>query len=145
MLLCPPPVSCTSQGRVSCTRLLLAYGGLVDLAGLTQTDQGTVLGLLLEGAQRLQQGPATRERWQAAGEALLATRTEERRVLQARKRGWCTWRCRGGTPRRVGKRRTRGRGCRTGLRQVGRTPMAGAIYIEISVGTDVALCNLSEL
>jgi hypothetical protein len=36
------------------TRLLLAYGGLVDLAGLTQKDQGTVLGLLLEGAQRLQ-------------------------------------------------------------------------------------------
>ena len=46
-----------------------------------------MLGLLLEGAQRLHQEQATRRRWQVAGEMLLATRAEERRVLQARKRG----------------------------------------------------------
>jgi Conjugal transfer protein TraD len=38
-----------------------------QLAALTQTDQGTVLGLLLEGAQRLHQEQATRQRWQVAG------------------------------------------------------------------------------
>jgi Conjugal transfer protein TraD len=58
-----------------------------QLAGLTQTDPGTVRGLLLEGAQRLPQEQATRQRWQVVGEMLLATRTEERRVLQVRKRG----------------------------------------------------------
>jgi hypothetical protein len=57
------------------------------LAGLTQTDQGTVLSLLLEGAQRLHQDFATRQRWQVAGETLLVARAEERRMLQARKRG----------------------------------------------------------
>jgi hypothetical protein len=45
-----------------------------------------VLGLLLEGAQRLQQEQATQQRWQETGEALLATHAEGRRVLQARKR-----------------------------------------------------------
>lgn len=49
-----------------------------SLPGLTQTDQGMVLGLLLEGAQRLHQVQATRQRWQVAGDALLATRSEER-------------------------------------------------------------------
>ena len=37
-----------------------------QLAGLTQTDRGRCWGLLLEGAQRLHQEKATRQRWQVA-------------------------------------------------------------------------------
>ena len=46
-----------------------------------------MLGILLDGAQRLQQEPTTRQCCQVAGETLLAIRAEERRLLQVRKRG----------------------------------------------------------
>src|SRR6516164_10120004 len=39
--------------RKARTRRLIEYGGLVAIAELDEEDQGTVLGLLLEGARRL--------------------------------------------------------------------------------------------
>ena len=39
--------------RKARTRRLIEYGGLVAIAKLDETDKGTVLGMLLEGARRL--------------------------------------------------------------------------------------------
>ena len=42
-----------SREREARTRRLIAYAGLVAIAGLDEEDKGTVLGVLLEGARRL--------------------------------------------------------------------------------------------
>ena len=60
--------------RKARTRRLIEYGGLVAIAELDEEDQGTVLGLLLEGARRLQVDAKARQRWkgtrrQGAGRA----------------------------------------------------------------------------
>ena len=60
--------------RKARTRRLIEYGGLVAIAELDEEDKGTVLGLLLEGARRLQVDAKARQRWKALGDRELATR-----------------------------------------------------------------------
>lgn len=60
--------------RKARTRRLIELGGLVAVAGLDQEAKDVVLGLLLEGARRVQEEPHVRQRWQAQGARELATR-----------------------------------------------------------------------
>lgn len=71
--------------RKARNRLLFDYGGLVDLAGWTGKDKGTVLGLLLEGARRDENGDVIVEQWKAEGDQFLAQRAAERRVANEKK------------------------------------------------------------
>jgi conjugative transfer protein TraD len=60
--------------RKARTRRLIEFGGLVAVAGLDQETKDVVLGLLLDGARRLQEEPQVRQRWQALGVREFATR-----------------------------------------------------------------------
>ena len=75
------------QERKARTRRLIEYGGLVEIAALTELDKGTVLGLLLEGAQRLQDDASLGKQWKKAGDGQLTQRAAERREMNDRKRG----------------------------------------------------------
>jgi hypothetical protein len=57
--------------RKARTRRLIEYGGLVAIAKLDETDKATVLGMLLEGARRLEVDAAARQRWKASGDKAL--------------------------------------------------------------------------
>jgi Conjugal transfer protein TraD len=48
-----------------------------EIAGLDEEDKGTVLGLLLEGAQRLPVDAKARQRWKALGDRELAVRERQ--------------------------------------------------------------------
>ena len=63
--------------RKARTRRLIEYGGLVAIAGLDEEDQGTVLGLLLEGARRLPVDAKARDRWKELGDRELAVRARQ--------------------------------------------------------------------
>ena len=59
------------KARKARNRRLYDYGGLVELAGLTDQDKGTVLGLLLDGARRIADGDPMAHRWKQDGDRLL--------------------------------------------------------------------------
>jgi hypothetical protein len=63
--------------RKARTRRLIEYGGLVAIAGLDEEDKRTVLGLLLEGARRLQVDAKARQRWKELGDQELAARATQ--------------------------------------------------------------------
>ena len=75
------------QERKARTRRLIEYGGLVELAALTEVDPGTVLGMLLDGALRIQNDDDVARQWKTAGDRLLAERAAERREASLKKRG----------------------------------------------------------
>lgn len=59
--------------RKARTRRLIECGGLVELAGLTEMDKGTLLGLLLAGAGAAND-PEKAASWKARGDAAIAER-----------------------------------------------------------------------
>jgi hypothetical protein len=61
------------QERKARTRRLVQYGELIEIAQLDQTDTATLLGLLLDGARRLEHD-ATQEQWRMLGSEALARR-----------------------------------------------------------------------
>ena len=73
--------------RKARNRRLYDYGGLVELAELTDHDKGMVLGLLLDGARRIADGDPMAHRWKQDGDRLLDERSAERRAANAKKRG----------------------------------------------------------
>ena len=75
------------QERKARNRCLIEYGGLVELAALTEVEQGTVLGMLLDGATRIQKDDDVARQWKTAGDRLLAERAAERREASLKKRG----------------------------------------------------------
>ena len=75
------------QERKARNRCLIEYGRLVELAALTEVDQGTVLGMLLDGATRIQKDDDVARQWKTAGDRLLAERAAERREASLKKRG----------------------------------------------------------
>jgi hypothetical protein len=73
--------------RKARTRRLIEYGGLVELATLITMDKGTVLGMCLEGARRIEEGDEVVKQWKRAGDKMLGERAAERRQISAKKRG----------------------------------------------------------
>ena len=73
--------------RKARNRRLYDYGGLVELAELTDHDKGMVLGLLLDGAQRIASDDPLIRQWKRIGDQLLDQRAAERRAANAKKRG----------------------------------------------------------
>ena len=69
--------------RKARTRRLIEYGGLVAIAKLDDTDKGTVLGMLLEGARRLTVDAAAQQRWKASGDKALRQMEAVGRLLTA--------------------------------------------------------------
>ena len=71
--------------RKARTRRLIQLGGLVEIAAqtvqvpLAWEDPGIVLGVLLAGAQHLQE-PETRHHWRTVGEQLLAARATNQTI-----------------------------------------------------------------
>jgi hypothetical protein len=50
-------------------------------------DKGTVLGLLLDGAQRVHSQDEVREQWKVRGDEVLAQRAAQRQEANRKKRG----------------------------------------------------------
>ena len=60
--------------RKARTRRLIEYGGLVAIAELDTEDPGMVLGMMLEGAQRLREDETICTQWKTKGDRVLAER-----------------------------------------------------------------------
>ena len=63
-----------AEERKARTRALIAYGGLMEIAGLIGADKGMVLGLLLWGQRKVQEQVDQAAIWKRAGDAELARR-----------------------------------------------------------------------
>ena len=69
------------SARKARNRVLFQVGGLVELAGLLESDKGALLGGLLAVAKTLEHGPESShfQEWKQSGDALLAEREAERK------------------------------------------------------------------
>lgn len=63
-----------AEERKARTRALIAYGGLMEIAGLIGADRGMVLGLLLWGRRAVEEEGDQAAAWKRAGDAELARR-----------------------------------------------------------------------
>lgn len=70
-----------SVARKARNNALFKVGGLVELAGLLDSDKGALLGGLMAVAKTLEHGPesARFQEWKQSGDALLAKREAERK------------------------------------------------------------------
>lgn len=62
------------QERKARTRRLIQFGGLGDIAGLTEKDPATILGGLLMIAKNIEENNALLATWQIAGSKMLDDR-----------------------------------------------------------------------
>ena len=61
------------------TQRKIENGGLVKIAELDEVDEGLLLGVLLDAAERLQEAdPATKHQWQQHGARVLVERGQKR-------------------------------------------------------------------
>jgi len=63
-----------AEERKARTRALIAYGGLMEIAGLIGADKGMVLGLLLWGRRAVEEDGDQAAAWKRTGDAELARR-----------------------------------------------------------------------
>lgn len=63
--------------RKARTRRLIELGGLVELAELSGTDKGTLLGMLLAGKSAMDK-PEVAGKWKTQGDSLLAERERQK-------------------------------------------------------------------
>jgi len=63
-----------AKARKALTRTKIEYGGLCEIAGLTGTDKGAVLGVLLWAARKFTDDPTSLANFKKAGDDALAQR-----------------------------------------------------------------------
>lgn len=68
--------------RKARTRKLIELGGLVEIAGLTEMDRGTLLGLMLAGAGAAND-PERAASWKTRGDAAIAEREKGKEKAKA--------------------------------------------------------------
>jgi hypothetical protein len=70
----------SARKRKERTRLLIQIGGLAELAELTATDKGILLGGFLAVAKTIKEAPAKAEAWKQHGDGILKEREARRRL-----------------------------------------------------------------
>jgi hypothetical protein len=70
----------SAQKRKERTRLLIQIGGLAEIAELTATDKGILLGGFLALAKTIKEAPAKAETWKRQGDLVLKEREARRRT-----------------------------------------------------------------
>lgn len=69
--------------RKAQTKLKIEYGGLVDIAGLLNTDKGAILGVLLWASRKFKEDPAASTSFKKSGDEVLAQREEAKKKMHA--------------------------------------------------------------